>query len=194
MVQHLFLVIHYVCRSWNPANSPVEVGSWNPILYRVLYVHPRWLAFGFLNRINGAHFLDLPPPAKMNECVDPEKGKEPIPQKGEVCIWTDHGTLAGISEEWNWGMHLGEKMENHLEKRRELRRDFFSINLKSPQTRHGLQVVEAEFLRNRNPTLDGNKTPICIVQMFHGCFFNQQVERHPISNFPWKMVVSFGWR
>lgn len=55
-------------------------------------------------------------------------------------------------------------MENHLEKRRELRRVFFSINLKSPQTRHGLQVVEAEFLRCRDPdrnlTLDGNERPI----------------------------------
>ena len=36
-------------------------------------------------------------------------------------------------------------------------------------------VVEAEFLRDRNPTLDGNKTltidgnktPICAVQIFH---------------------------
>jgi len=32
----------------NPANSPVEVGSGNPIIYRVLNIHPRWLALGFL--------------------------------------------------------------------------------------------------------------------------------------------------
>ena len=31
----------------NPANSPVEVGSWKPIIYRVL-IHLRWLALGFL--------------------------------------------------------------------------------------------------------------------------------------------------
>ena len=28
--------------------SPVEVGSWNPIIYVGFYDHPRWLALGFL--------------------------------------------------------------------------------------------------------------------------------------------------
>ena len=29
--------------------SPVEVGSWNPIIYYGLLHHPRWLGMGFLN-------------------------------------------------------------------------------------------------------------------------------------------------
>ena len=33
----------------NPANSPVEVGSWNPIFYDGFGIHPRWLGMGFLN-------------------------------------------------------------------------------------------------------------------------------------------------
>ena len=42
--------------SWwfrNPVNSPVEIGSWNPIIYRdfLCFIHPRWL-FG-IPSING---------------------------------------------------------------------------------------------------------------------------------------------
>ena len=29
--------------------SPVEVGSWNPIIYKVLETSQRWLGMGFLN-------------------------------------------------------------------------------------------------------------------------------------------------
>ena len=34
-----------------PVNSPIEVGSWNPIIYKVLHIYTskRWLGMGFLN-------------------------------------------------------------------------------------------------------------------------------------------------
>ena len=50
---HLFLGMMWplpkLIRSWwkKSGGYPVEVGSWNPIIYRV-FIHPRWLA-GFLN-------------------------------------------------------------------------------------------------------------------------------------------------
>ena len=46
--------------SWwfrNPANSPVEVGSWNPIIYRVLYIPGDCL--GFLNHQQYDHIVRL---------------------------------------------------------------------------------------------------------------------------------------
>ena len=36
-------------KSWVFYNQLREVGSWNPIIYRVLYLNPRWLGMGFLN-------------------------------------------------------------------------------------------------------------------------------------------------
>ena len=126
--------------------SPVEVGS----LYSIplltgfyTFIPGGWPSDFFrINRV----FLGSTPLRKWT-IVDPEK--EPIPKKGK-CIRTNHGKLAGISEELNGIMHE-EKERKTTWKNRRCDVIFFSINLKSPQTRHGLQVVEAAFLRCRDP-------------------------------------------
>ena len=41
--------VWYCWRFRNPAVPPVEVGSWNPIIYRGLAPSKQWLALGFLN-------------------------------------------------------------------------------------------------------------------------------------------------
>ena len=36
----------------HPVNSPVEVGSWNPMIYKVVTPSKRWLALGFLKHLS----------------------------------------------------------------------------------------------------------------------------------------------